>query len=347
MGPSAVDFLTGTAGSALDMALTAAPWLLVGLIIAGVVQAAIPEASLRRWLGGAGVGSVARAAVVGAPLPLCSCGAIPTALTLYRGGASRGASTAFLVGTPGIGVDSVVLTWALLGPFMAVMRPLGAVATAVATGLSVGLVPERLRAPAAADEVCGDGCCEGGGPVSGGSRLVSGLRYAMTNLLDDIGLWLVVGLVLAGVIVTLVPPDTLAVWGSGLLAMAVLAVIGIPMYICATAATPIAAGLLLAGVSPGTVLVFLLAGPITSMATLAVLRREMGGRVVAVYLATILVCAIAAGLLTDAAATAAGLDPAAQLDAGAELVPDALKWAALAILVAFGIRPLRRRFLGA
>jgi uncharacterized protein len=119
----------------LSIALTAAPWLLLGLLAAGLVKAFIPETMLQRWLGGRGLAAVSRAAVIGAPLPLCSCGAIPTALALHRGGAGRGPTTAFLIGTPGIGVDSVAISYALLGPFMMAARVLGAVTTAIATGL--------------------------------------------------------------------------------------------------------------------------------------------------------------------------------------------------------------------
>lgn len=331
----------------LDLTLTAAPWLLFGLLLAGAVQALIPEARLQRWLGGPGLGPVTRAAVIGAPLPLCSCGAIPTALSLYRSGASRGSTTAFLVGTPGIGVDSVILTWALLGPVMAILRPLGAVVTAIATGLSVGLA--QPLAPTARNDppsACGDSCCNSAGVTGWPTRLRAGLRYGMSDLLDDIAGWLVIGLVLAGIVSAVVPPDALATWGSGPVAMALFAVVGIPMYICATAATPVAAGLLLAGVSPGAVLVFLLAGPITSMATLMLLRREMGNQVVIVYLATIVICTIAVGMLTDALVATGDIDLTGQLSAGADLLPVPLQWLALAVLVLFGVRPLRRRLFG-
>lgn len=343
----------------LALTLTAAPWLLLGLLLAGAVRTLIPEARLQTWLGGSGIAPITRAALVGAPLPLCSCGAIPTAVTLHRGGASRGASTAFLVGTPGVGVDSVVLTWALLGPFMAVARPLGAVATAVATGLAVGRAPRpRAATPAAVEDTecsggsCGSGCGEGGGagrgaaaPTAGG-RLAGGLRYALTDLLDDIGPWLLAGLLLAGGLITWVPPGTLAEWGSGLPAMLVLAVAGIPMYLCATAVTPVAAGLILAGVSPGTALVLLLAGPITSLATLAVVRREMGMIVASIYLATILACAVATGLLVDGVVATLEVDVAAQASGAVEWLPDWTKWLALALLLILGIRPLRRRLPG-
>ncbi len=351
--------ITALALNTLELALTAAPWLLLGFAVAGLVQALVPQERLQRWLGGDGIAPVVRGAVIGAPLPLCSCGAIPTALALYRGGASRGASMAFLVGTPGVGVDSVALTYALLGPFMAVARLCAAVATAVAAGLAVGWgspTPQRVE-PEAAGGSCGcpDGCsgaepageggaCEGDTCPAPGQGRWAAAWQAITELIDDIGPWLLLGLLVAGALLTLVPVGTLAQWGSGPLAMLVVAFVGVPLYLCATAVTPVAAGLLTAGVSPGTVLVLLIAGPITSAATLAVLRRELGTAATAVYLAAIVACALVAGLITDA--LAAGAPEVGEAAAAAELVPMPLKGVALGVLILVGIRPLRRWLAG-
>jgi uncharacterized protein len=335
----------------LAIALAAAPWLLLGLLAAGLVKALLPEALLRRWLGGQGLGAVSRAAVVGAPLPLCSCGAIPTAIALHRGGAGRGPTTAFLVSTPGIGVDSLTITYALLGPFMVLARAGGAVVTAIGTGLLVGAAPGAGKPRPADDEGTCDACCAGDCETAAaageletslGTRLLEGQRYAFSDVLDDISTWLLVGLVVAGVMITLIPPQTLAAYGSGLLPMLFMALIGIPMYICATAATPVAAALLLAGVSPGTVLVFLLAGPITSMATLGALRREMGNAVLARYLSSIVVSSVLLGLLVDLLVTRAGLDIAGQMGVARELLPRWLEWVALAALAVLAVQPLRR-----
>lgn len=337
----------------LAIALTAAPWLLLGLFAAGLVRALMPNAALKRWLGSRGPAAVFRGAVIGAPLPLCSCGAIPTALALHRGGASRGSSTAFLISTPGIGADSVALTYALLGPFMVAARALGAVTTAVATGLLVGRTSSanagrsatRLPTAAACEhaecvvEAAAD-LAPAAEPLS--RRLRNGMRFAFGELLDDISVWVLIGLLVAGLLLTLAPPEVLAAYGSGLPAMLLMAVIGIPMYLCAAAATPIGAAMIVAGVSPGTALVFLLAGPITSLATLGVLRREMGTVAAAHYLAGILVITVLLGLVIDGLIGWRGVDVAAQIGAGRELVPAWLEWAALLSLLLIAIRPLRR-----
>ena len=329
----------------LQVALAAAPWLLIGLAAAGLIKAFMSESALQRWLGGRGLASISRAAVIGAPLPLCSCGAIPTALALHRGGAGRGPTTAFLIGTPGIGVDSVTLTFALLGPLMALARAASAVVTAIGVGLLVAVTGGRPATASPAKSNCSSGCCTSAAAAPAAAdagsvqaRLWGGLRYAFGDLLDDIGGWILAGLVIAGVLIALVPPQALAVYGSGLLPMLLLAVIGIPLYICATAATPIAAGMIAAGVSPGAALVFLLAGPITSMATLAVLRREMGNAALVCYLGGIVVAAVLLGLLLDHGIGRFGVDVVAQLGAGRELLPQWLEWTALAVLLALALR---------
>ena len=344
--------ITGILQAALQLALAAAPWLLAGLAVAGAVHALLPQQRLQAWLGGSSAGATARGAVAGAPLPLCSCGAIPAAMALHRGGAGRGPATAFLIGSPGIGIDSLAISYVLLGPLMALVRGLGAVVTALATGLLVGAA-RSPRAPAAADpgaEAPRARCCEdscSGEPAPAPSpqtfrtRLRDGLAYAFGDILDDIRLWLVLGLLVAGIQLVALPPDTLAAWGSGPAVMLLMALVGIPMYLCATAATPIAAGLLAAGVSPGTVLVFLLAAPITSLATLGVYRREMGNTALVRYLLGIVASTIVLGLSLDLVLGYTGFDPVTGVEATTEWLPHWLEWAALIALVLAATHPLR------
>jgi uncharacterized protein len=337
----------------LAVALSAAPWLLLGLFAAGLIKAFVPERVLKRMVGGRGLAGISRAAVVGAPLPLCSCGAIPTALALHRGGAGRGPTTAFLIGTPGIGVDSVTITYALLGPFMAVVRALGAVVSAITTGLLVAATGGQSSPTHAPAPTCSGGCANGScavdmsiplsasaEPIRG--RLRSGMHYAFGELLDDISAWILVGLAFAGVLITFVPPQAMASYGSGLLPMLLMAVVGIPLYICATAATPIAAGMLAVGVSPGTVLVFLLTSPVTSMATLGILRREMGNAALGCYLSGIVTTAVLLGLLADQVVVRAGIDVIGQIGSVQEIMPEWLEWTALAAFLLLAVRPLRQ-----
>lgn len=337
----------------LDVALPAAPWLLLGLLAAGLIHAFVPERSLQRWVGGDGIGAVTRAAVIGAPLPLCSCGAIPTALAMHRGGAGRGPATAFMIGTPGIGIDSMSISLALLGPVMAVARAAGAVLTAIATGLLVGTTTTRGgtgRRVARALPLAGDAAPTGTGAETtsprAADRLRRGLRYALGELWDDISTWVIVGLLLAGVLIALMPPQALAAVGSGVLPKFIVAVAGVPLYLCAAAATPLAAAMLLAGVTPGTALVFLLAGPITSLATLGVLRREMGDRALVYYVVGIVGTTILLGVLLDAMVTGFGIDLPARIGAARDVMPGWAEWAALGGLALLSVRPARRRLLG-
>ncbi len=339
---TALDYLD----SLLAISLDAAPWLLFGLLSAGLIKAWVPESAINRWLGGHGLWPISKAALVGAPLPLCSCGVLPAALALHRGGASRGSTVSFLIATPETGADSVALSYALLGPFMTIVRPIAAIISAIFAGLLASLAPERAAQPAEA-AACGCSCSGGcsAPPPSPGfwQRGRDGLRYALGDILDDIAPWLGLGLLLAALIATFVEPQAMAAWGSGLPAMLVMLLVGVPMYICATASTPLAAALLLAGLSPGTVLVFLLAGPATNIATLAVVKRELGAAVLAAYLAGIAVASIALGLITDAIAGHYAIDIPAQLAAGDEWMPTWLAWGSLLLLLLAALRPLLTR----
>lgn len=331
----------------LLLLLDAAPWLLLGLVAAGIIKAWIPDSLINRWLGGAGLWPITKAALVGTPLPLCSCGVLPAALGLHRSGAGRGPTVSFLIATPETGTDSIALSYAMLGPFMTIIRPIAAIFSAIFAGLLASWAREQTPTPAeltsCRNSCCNDSCTpaaerSGNGPLK---TTMEGLRYAFTDILDDIVVWLVIGILLAGLVTTLLPPLSLAAWGSGLPAMLVMLLAGIPMYICATASTPFAAALLLSGISPGTVLVFLLAGPATNLATLAVVRKELGNQVLFAYLGGITFASLMLGLVTDALASNMGLNIQAQLSESSELVPPWLAWGSAVILVAAALNSLR------
>jgi len=366
------DFL----GNFVEVSLEAAPWLLFGLLAAGLIKVWIPESFMKRVLGGEGAWPVVKGALIGAPLPLCSCGVLPAAIGLRRSGASDGATLSFLVATPETGVDSIGVSYVLLGPFMTVVRVLAAIASAIITGMLAVLVLSRQRVAATvASDVLVTSCCSGGcsseaepEPVievetsccsSGGcsssvsksgtdfwSRNLTGLKYALSDIWDDITYWLLFGIAMAAVLATFFPGQALAEWGSGLPAMILMLLVGIPMYICATASTPLAAGLLIAGISPGTVLVLLLAGPATNMATIAILFKEMGRLVVIVYLIGISLSSIGFGLLTDYVVAENGIDISAQIEGATEVVPEWIAIVSIVVLIAAAIKPLRRRVLG-
>lgn len=341
----------------LRLALETAPWLVLGLVIAGLIRGLVPTDWMDRWLGQAGLGSIVRAALIGTPLPLCSCSVLPVAVSLRHRGASRGAVASFLIATPENGVDSIAVSWALLGPFFTLLRPVAAIFSAIAAGLLTELVPAVVPQPKPAAAGGGDAGGDGQGPdrscrcaaaISGAprstslvSKLRSGMRFAMVDVLDDMSVQLLIGLALAAAVAVFVPGQTLQRWGSGPAAMLAMLAIGLPMYICATASTPVAAAMLLAGVSPGVVLVFLLAGPATNLATMLIVRQQLGARGLLTYLLGICGGAVAFGLLTDWIVARWSIDIAAQTGP-TEFVPLWLAWVALAVLIAVAIRPLRR-----
>ncbi len=292
------------------------PFMLFGFLAAGLLKAFVPTSLVVKHLGadkGAkGVVSVIKAAVVGAPLPLCSCSVLPAAAGIRDQGAGKGATTAFLVATPETGVDSIAVTYALLDPFMTVLRPIAAVLTAVLTGLGVDRFDKKERHilqdfnTKFADNAptpCNDAKCScHAAPQerqSLGTRLKAGLTYGFGEAIGHIGIWFLLGVLLAGIITALVPAGALESWLGGHWGMFAALVVAVPLYICATASTPLAAAFVLKGMSPGAALVLLLAGPATNAATITVVAKLLGRRAAIIYVGGIAISALALGYATD------------------------------------------------
>jgi hypothetical protein len=273
------------------------PYLLFGFFVAGVLSVLISPEAVERHLGGAGMMPVAKSALFGVPLPLCSCGVIPVAASLRRHGATRGATTAFLLSTPQTGVDSIFVTFSLLGLTFAVFRPVAAFATGLLGGWLVTLL---IREDRTADgKVTGQGVA-GGRESRTAGKFRQFWRYGFVDLPRDIGKALLVGLVIAGAISVAVPNDYFAgILGTGFGAKLVMMAVGIPVYVCATGSVPIAAALIAKGISPGAALVFLMTGPATNAATIATVWRTMGKKTAIIYLASVALCALGSGMLLD------------------------------------------------
>ncbi len=307
------DLLMNILKACWQILLEASPYVLFGFFAAGLLKALVPEDLVARHLGKSSAGSVLKAALFGIPLPLCSCGVIPAAIGLRKQGASKGASASFLVSVPETGIDSVAITWALLGPLMAVVRPLAAFLTATLTGLLINLLPDEPAAPNTQSCGCNSSCCEEEEPVDPKAPLLQRLRqgqaYAFGDLLGDIGKWLLIGILIAGAISALVPDVLIERYlGSEFVSLLLMLLIGIPLYICASASTPIAAALILKGLSPGAALVFLLAGPATNAATLTLVLRYFGRAASLIYLAAIALGALIFGFLLNRFLSLSGLD---------------------------------------
>jgi len=411
----------------ISLSAEASPWLLLGLLIAGLMRSWLPSNVLSQHLG-KGKTAIVKAALIGAPLPLCSCGVIPVATELRRSGASASATASFLVATPETGVDSVTVSYAMLGPIFAIYRPVAAIMSAIITGLLVGTVKEseiksvgnthsnassccaktKARAETAATSetigIAKTSCCSStttaqaeASPVvvpiekvpaemltplttqaitavsastssCCGSNTAktelpilvnnvngklsvffektkTGLHYAITTLIDDIIIWLAIGLIFAAIIRTFLPTDFLLSYGSGLPAMLVMIAISIPMYICATASTPVAAGFIMAGLSPGTALVFMMAGPATNISTLGVIKNEMGNAVLIRYLVGVGLSAIGFALLLDFTLNYYHINISNQMQHAHEILPYWFGLSCAAVIALLAIKPLRKLVL--
>lgn len=339
------------------------PYLLLGFLLAGLMHAFIPGRYYTRFLSKPTLGSVINAAIFGIPLPLCSCGVIPTAMSLRKEGASRGAVTSFLIATPQTGIDSIIATFSLMGVPFAVIRPIAALITAVLGGWMVNTfvslrdrrahreMAEGTIVKTEETETCtchchchenkAESCCPEGDsddhhhhhhsgehhhhsshhrhsshhhhsssaschchdrkiPKTIGGKIVEALRYAFLDMMSDIGKWLVIGLVVAGLITIYVPDEVFTIFKDNTMASMILVlIISIPMYLCATGSIPIAVVLMLKGLTPGAALVLLMAGPACNMASILVIRKGLGFRTLVIYILSIVIGAVFFGCLID------------------------------------------------
>lgn len=278
--------------SLLNVVCEMAPYLLLGFLIAGLLHVFVPQKFYSKYLSRKNKLSVLWAALLGIPLPLCSCGVIPTAIGLRNEKASKGAIASFLIATPQTGIDSILATFSLMGLGFAIVRPVAALITGVCGGL---LVNRLVRDDDMKDE--SESSCK----VERGSKLWRVLKYAYYDMIRDIGLRLLIGLIIAALIQVALPDEFFLSFGSQpLLQMLVILVIAVPMYICSTGSIPVAAALMMKGLSPGAALVMLMAGPAVNLASILVVNKSMGRQFTSIYLLTIVVFSVLFGLLLNA-----------------------------------------------
>ena len=428
-------FFSGILLESWEIFVEAAPYLIFGLGIAGLLNILVPDQKIVDYLGASAgkVRSVINASLAGLPLPLCSCGVIPAAMSIRKRGANRGATISFLISTPETGVDSIAVTYALLDPLMAVFRPLAALMTAILAGLAdnfligeesgkqnnkkqetpgkkagvlavstligasvqgktytlssctssscncdkpadlnektepVSTIVKDIEVKPSGTKLleinnkpvegmrklflanpgiqensssCGCGICGCEEKETGNdgenkdsenkdsvkARLIKGIKYAYLELPGEISKWMLVGILFAGIISYAIPENLIQNYlGGGLGSMLVMLSVGIPLYICATASTPLAASLISKGMSPGTAFVFLLAGPATNAATITMVARFLGKRSAALYLGVISLCALGAGFLLDWFYLKLGISAVATMGTAKELLPEDLK----------------------
>ena len=278
--------------SLLTVVCEMAPYLLLGFLIAGILHVFVPQGFYTKYLSRNNKWAVLWAALLGVPLPLCSCGVIPTAIGLRNEKASKGAVASFLIATPQTGIDSILATFSLLGLGFAILRPVAALITGVCGGLLVNRLVKEDDALVTADASCA---------VETGNRLWRVLKYAYFRMIQDIGGRLVIGLLVAALIQVAIPDEFFLHFGKQpLLQMLVILVVAVPMYICSTGSIPVAAALMMKGLSPGAALVMLMAGPAVNLASILVVRKALGRQFTVIYLLTIVGFSILFGLLVNA-----------------------------------------------
>ena len=284
-----VEFLTNFVNILGEMA----PFLLLGFFFAGLLYAFIPQQKINRYLGGKSLRSSFNAALFGVPLPICSCGVIPTGISLYKNGASKGSTNSFLISTPQTGIDSILVTFSLLGLPFALIRPV----IAFITGVIGGVITEKVASEEEERPIQEEAQNM---HLNFKEKLVLAYRYGFVIFLKDIAKWLIIGLVLAAVISVLIPDQFFANQNMPiLLQMALVLVFSIPLYVCATASVPLAAVLILKGFSPGAALILLMAGPATNAAAITMIGKVLGKRSMFSYLGTIIGGAVLFGLMID------------------------------------------------
>nr|NJM02102.1 SO_0444 family Cu/Zn efflux transporter [Desulfobacula sp.] len=321
--------------------LDVAVYMLFGFFIAGILYVFFKPDKIKQYLGTGKIKPVFLSALFGIPIPLCSCGVVPVAAGLKKQGANSGAALSFMIATPESGVDSIAVSWAMLDPIMTVVRPVAGFITAIATGIAQNYFgindpdtpakPEKGLEKAIGGCGCSSTCCaavkKDEEPLP--ERLWNGLKYAYGELLSDIAKPFIIGIFIAGLITFSLPED-LTLWANEhqFLSMLAMLAAGIPMYVCATSSTPIAAALILKGLNPGAALVFLLAGPATNAATIMIVKNMFNTRALIIYLSMISVCSVSMGFLLDWVYLASGIQAGATVGQASEIVPYPVQLAA-------------------
>ena len=346
-----MEYITLFLNALVDLSNAMAPYILFGLIFAGVLHELVPETLVTKHLGKENIWSVIKSTVFGIPLPVCSCGVIPLATSIKKSGASKGATLSFLISTPITGVDSIMATYGIFGWIFTIYRALTSMIIAMVAGIltnlfdkeeekvafniipnvgvtsvstksstptSFGLAPVVGATSVSAPSCCGSetSCCSSGGEKKE-NFIVRVYNYAFGTLLKDIAKPLFWGLIL-GALITIAIPSNLSeiLVEYSWLSYVIVIIIAVPMYVCATASLPIAAGLMLSGVSAGAAFVFLSAGPATNTVTMGVVQKMLGTRSLYIYLGSIVLGSIVFGLGLDYLFSFSEIDPKTLLNMG-------------------------------
>ncbi len=287
-----LEFILKIITATVDLWTAMAPYLLLGMFFAGILHVFIGTDFITRHLGKNNLGTIIKASLFGIPLPICSCGVIPVAASLQKEGASKSATLSFLVSTPTTGVDSILASYSLLGPLFALFRPLAA----FITGITIGLLNFIFNREPQEKVVKRHNHPKN--ELNAKSKITEVFKYGFVELAEDIGKWLVIGVLIGGVLTAAIPQEFIEKflpyqWMHFIIMLG----IALPLYVCATGSIPIAAAFLQMGFSPGAALVFLIAGPATNTVTLSFVRTKLGKRAFYLYIISIVSISLIAGIV--------------------------------------------------
>ena len=289
-----MNFLKEYISALISLTNEMSPYLLLGFFFAGILHVFFPDDKINRLLGANNFKSVFKAALIGIPLPLCSCGVIPTGISFFRQGASKGSTVSFLISTPQTGVDSIMVTYSLIGLPFAIIRVIVALITGLLGGLLTNFVTKNHT------EKTTNQSNNAAGQKNITYSITEIFRYAFFDFIKDIAKWLIIGLLIAALITVLIPQEFFTQYlDNNILSMLIILVASVPLYVCATGSVPIAAALIMKGISPGAALVFLMAGPATNAATITVISKVLGKRTLFSYLFSIISGALIFGIIID------------------------------------------------
>lgn len=315
-----MSFIYGLVGEFWSILGEMSPYLILGFAIAGILSVLISPKTVEHHLGGSSFSSVVKASVFGIPLPLCSCGVLPVTMSLQKSGAGKGACISFLLSTPQTGVDSIAVTYALLGPVFAIIRPVITFFIGIIGGVAVNLMDKDSNVPKDQESSYGDECCcessnkeqeDAQAPPTGKGLMgfLGGLKYGFITLPKDSAAAMLIGLLVAAFLTAIIPEDFFAgELGRGPLTLVAMVFIGMPIYVCSSASVPIAAAMIIKGLSPGAALVFLMTGPATNAASYVIVWKQFGAKTAIVYMLTVIFCAIGSGLFIDYLAFDVGIN---------------------------------------
>lgn len=333
-----------------------APYLMIGLAFVAILNIYMTKEFVKKQIGKDSIWSIFKAALFGVPLPLCSCGVIPTTVYMADSKASKGAVTSFLISTPQTGIDSIIATYGMMGPVFGIFRPISALIMGILGGLFINVTNKEKAKPEkkklSLDVITAPPkMVDSKANIPFSEKAKASLKYAFADFLDDIVVEFLIGLVIAGAITYFLPTEFLEGTGlkSGILGMIVMILIGVPMYVCATASIPIAVSLILKGFSPGVAFVFLAVGPATNAASIGILSKSLGKKLISYYLFAMIIMSIGFGYLLDFVFNYLEINPQKQLATHAHhehsgLIPYEIQIVLAAIFTILVVSSLYRKY---